>query len=278
MITFNPSEHPVAQVHQYLLGSVGPRPICFASTVDKERRPNLAPFSFFNVFSANPPVLVFAPNNSGRDGHPKHTWLNVKEVPEVVVNIVNFNMLQQMNVAAAPWERGVNEFEKAGFTPIPSDLIKPFRVAESPVQMECKVINTIELGQGGGAGNLVIAEVIRMHINEDVLNEEGKIDPRKMDLVARMGGAWYCHATPENMFQLPQPMQKVIGFDGLPNAVKNSKILSANDMGKMAALVDFPHEELIAGTKALHSDTDPDHAAIKLIAEGKIAEALGLFL
>jgi flavin reductase (DIM6/NTAB) family NADH-FMN oxidoreductase RutF len=277
-ITVNPSEHPIAQVHQYLLGAVGPRPICFASTVDKEGNPNLAPFSFFNVFSANPPIVVFAPNNSGRDGTPKHTWLNVKEVPEVVVNIVNYNMVQQMNVSAAPWDRGVSEFEKAGFTPVASDFIQPFRVAESPVQMECKVINTIELGQGGGAGNLVIAEVIRMHISEDVLNEEGKIDPRKMDLVARMGGAWYCHATAESMFQLPQPMQKTIGFDALPAAVKNSTILSANDIGKMAALLEFPHEELIAGTKALHGNTDPENAAINLISQGKIAEALALFL
>ncbi|MBL7812622.1 MAG: flavin reductase family protein [Bacteroidetes bacterium] len=277
-MTVNPAEIPVPQLHQYLLGAVGPRPICFASTIDTEGRPNLAPFSFFNVFSAHPPVLVFAPNNSGRDGTPKHTWLNVQEVPEVVVNIVNFVMVQQMNVSAAPWDRGVSEFEKAGFTPMPSDLVKPLRVAESPVQMECRVIDTKVLGQGGGAGNLVIAEVIRMHIHESVLNEEGKIDPRKMDLVARMGGAWYCHATPESMFQLPQPMQKVIGWDALPEKVKNSSVLSANDIGKMATLAEWPHEELIAGTKALHSDTDPEHAAAELIANGKVAEALGLFL
>ncbi len=278
MITIRPEEVTVPQMHQYLLGAVGPRPICFASTVNAEGNMNLAPFSFFNVFSAKPPILIFAPNNSGRDGTPKHTWLNVKEVPEVVINVVNFDIVQKMNVAAAPWEKGVSEFEKAGFTPIASDLVKPYRVAESPVQMECKVIECKELGHGASAGNLVIAEVIRMHIHESVLNEEGKIDPRKMDLVARMGGAWYCHATPENMFQLPQPMQKTIGYDALPEAIKNSTILSANDIGKMAGLLEMPHEELIAGTKALHSNTDPEHAAVQLIAEGKVAEALGLFL
>ncbi len=278
MLVINPSEVTVPQLHQYLLGAVGPRPICFASTVDKVGHPNLAPFSFFNVFSAKPPILIFAPNNSGRDGTPKHTWLNVKEVPEVVVNIVNFPIVQQMNVTAAPWEKGISEFEKAGFTAIPSDLIKPFRVAESPVQMECKVIELKELGEGASAGNLVICEVIRMHIHETVLNEDGKIDPIKMDLVARMGGPWYSHATAENMFKLPQPMQKPIGYDALPVAVKNSQILSANDIGKMASLLEMPHEELIAGTKALHLDANPENAAIQLISQGKIIEALGLFL
>jgi flavin reductase (DIM6/NTAB) family NADH-FMN oxidoreductase RutF len=252
LITINPSEVTVPQVHQYLLGAVGPRPICFASTIDAQGNSNLAPFSFFNVFSAKPPILVFAPNNSGRDGTPKHTWLNVHEVPEVVVNVVNYGMVQQMNVAAAPWDKGVSEFEKAGFTPLASDLVKPFRVAESPVQMECRVLELKELGQGASAGNLIIAEVIRMHIDEAVLNEEGKIDTRKMDLVARMGGAWYCHA--------------------------NSKILSANDIGKMASLLELPHEELIAGTKALHHNKNIELCAIELIAANKVAEALGLFL
>lgn len=278
MLTINPSEVTVPQMHQYLLGSVGPRPICFASTIDAKGQPNLAPFSFFNVFSAKPPILIFAPNNSGRDGTPKHTWLNVLEVPEVVINVVTMNIVQQMNVAAAPWDHGVSEFEKAGFTPIPSDLIRPFRVAESPVQMECKVIETKELGHGASAGNLVIAEVIRMHISEAVLNEEGRIDPRKMDLVARMGGAWYSHANESNMFQLPQPMQKTIGFDALPDAVKRSTILSANDIGKMAGLFEFPHDELIAGTKALHGNGNIETEAKNLIAAGKVAEALGLFL
>lgn len=278
MLTVIPSEIPVPQLHQYLLGAVGPRPICFASTIDAEGKPNLAPFSFFNVFSAKPPILVFAPNNSGRDGSPKHTWLNVQEVPEVVVNIVDYHMVQQMNVTAAPWERGVSEFTQAGFTALPSDLVKPMRVAESPVQMECKVIQTIVLGEGGGAGNLVIAEVVKMHISEEVLNDEGKIDPRKMDLVARMGGPWYCHATEANMFQLPQPMHAIIGYEKLPDAVKNSRVLTANEVGMMASLAEMPHEELIAGSKVLHHSLDAETEAKRLIAEGKVAEALALFL
>ena len=278
MLTVNPSEIPIPKLHQYLLGAIGPRPICFASTIDKAGRPNLAPFSFFNVFSANPPIVVFAPNNSGRDGTPKHTWLNVLEVPEVAVNIVDYAMVQQMNVAAAPWERGVSEFETAGFTALQSDLIQPLRVAESPVQLECKVIGTQVLGEGGGAGNLVIAQVVRIHIQEKVLNEDGKIDPRKMDLVARMGGAWYCHATPESMFELAQPMTRTIGYDALPDAVKHNTHLSANEIGKMATLAEWPHEELIAGSKVMHAGGNRDTEASALIAAGKVAEALCLYL
>jgi flavin reductase (DIM6/NTAB) family NADH-FMN oxidoreductase RutF len=278
MLTVNPSEIPIPKLHQYLLGAIGPRPICFASTIDKAGRPNLAPFSFFNVFSANPPIVVFAPNNSGRDGTPKHTWLNVLEVPEVVVNIVDYAMVQQMNVAAAPWERGVSEFETAGFTALPSDLIQPLRVAESPVQLECKVIGTQVLGEGGGAGNLVIAQVVRIHIQDKVLNDEGKIDPRKMDLVARMGGAWYCHATPESMFELAQPMTRTIGYDALPDAVKHNTHLSANEIGKMATLAEWPHEELIAGSKVMHAGGNRDTEASALITAGKVAEALCLYL
>lgn len=277
-ITVVPSEIPVPQLHQFLLGAIGPRPICFASTVDKEGNPNLAPFSFFNVFSANPPVLVFSPARSGRDGTTKHTHDNVKEVPEVVVNIVNHAMLQKMNVAAAPWEKGINEFEKAGFTALRSELVKPWRVAESYVQMECKVLRVEELSDKGGAGNLIIAEVIRLHIQPEVLDAEGRIDPRKMDLVGRMGGAWYCHATPENMFQLPQPMFTTIGYDRLPDRVKNSSVLSANDIGKLASLQNFPEAETIALAKMNAGSDDVEPLARQWISEGKSAEALGLFL
>lgn len=278
MITVVPSEIPVPQLHQYLLGAIGPRPICFASTIDKEGRPNLAPFSFFNVFSANPPVVVFSPARSGRDGTTKHTHDNVKEVPEVVVNIVNYPMVQKMNVAAAPWDKGISEFSKAGFTPLNSDLIKPYRVAESPVQMECKVIKVDELGHHGGAGNLIYAEVIRIHVNPEVMDENGKIDPRKMDLVGRMGGAWYCHATPENMFQLAQPMVTTIGYDHLPEAVKNSTILSANDIGKMAALENAPGPGIVEDAKKEAAGSDLETTAHMWIKEGRVAEALALFL
>ena len=161
MLTIDPKETPIPQLHQFLIGSIGPRPICFASTIDKDGKPNLAPFSFFNIFSANPPIVIFAPNNSGRDGTPKHTYLNVKEVPEVVINVVTHEMVEKMNVAAAPWEQGVNEFEKAGFSPIASELIKPFRVAESPVQLECKVIPLAMKALSGQADGKLISQLVK---------------------------------------------------------------------------------------------------------------------
>lgn len=277
-LTINPKETALPQLHQYLLGSVGPRPICFASTIDADGRPNLAPFSFFNVVSANPPVLVFAPNNSGRDGSPKHTYLNVKEVPEVVVNVVTFGMVQQMNVAAAPWDKGISEFEKAGFTPVASDLIKPLRVKESPVQMECRVIEIKEFGTGGGAGNLVMAEVLKIHINKDFIGADGKIDQTKMDLVGRMGGSWYCRTTPDALFQLAQPMQPTIGYDALPENIKNSQILSANDIGILAALPAFPDADMVAKVQEKYSTEKREETAKKLIAEGSVAEALALLM
>jgi flavin reductase (DIM6/NTAB) family NADH-FMN oxidoreductase RutF len=277
-LTINPKETALPQLHQYLLGSVGPRPICFASTIDAQGRPNLAPFSFFNVVSANPPVLVFAPNNSGRDGSPKHTYLNAKEVPEVVVNVVTYSMVQQMNVAAAPWDRGISEFEKAGFTPIASELIKPLRVKESPVQMECRVIEIKEFGTGGGAGNLVMAEVLKIHINKEFIGADGKIDQTKIDLVGRMGGSWYCRTTPDALFQLAQPMQPTIGYDSLPENIKNSQILSANDIGMLAGLPAFPDAEMVANIQEKYGAENREVAAKKLIAEGNTAEALGLLI
>lgn len=277
-LTINPKETALPQLHQYLLGSVGPRPICFASTIDAQGRPNLAPFSFFNVVSANPPVLVFAPNNSGRDGSPKHTYLNAKEVPEVVVNVVTYSMVQQMNVAAAPWDRGISEFEKAGFTPIASELIKPLRVKESPVQMECRVIEIKEFGTGGGAGNLVMAEVLKIHINKEFIGADGKIDQTKIDLVGRMGGSWYCRTTPDALFQLAQPMQPTIGYDSLPENIKNSQILSANDIGILAGLPAFPDAEMVANIQEKYGAENREVAAKKLIAEGNTAEALGLLI
>ena len=277
-VTIDPKETPLPQLHQYLLGSIGPRPICFASTIDEEGRPNLAPFSFFNVFSGNPPVVIFAPNNSGRDGSPKHTYLNAKQVSEVVVNVVNLEIVEKMNVAAAPWDRGISEFEKAGFTPLKSELVKPFRVAESPVQIECKVLEVKELGTGGGAGNLVIAQVVKIHIHAELIDADGRIDQQKIGLVGRMGGSWYCKTSPENMFQLSQPMTKVLGFDGLPEVVKNSRILSANDVGKLAALPGLPDVELIQKTKANFGENNVEETAKTLIAENRIGEALALFL
>ena len=277
MLTIDPKEIPIPQLHQYLIGSIGPRPICFASTINKDGEPNLAPFSFFNIFSANPPIVIFAPNNSGRDGTPKHTYLNVKEVPEVVINVVTLEMVEKMNVAAAPWEYGVNEFEKAGFTPLASDLIKPFRVAESPVQLECKVLEVKEMGTGGGAGNLVICQVIKVHINEDVLGDDGKISQLKMNLVGRLGGSWYCKTDENSLFELAQPMQKTIGYDALPNELKQSKVLTANDIGKLATLSAIPTSEEIDNALEQFGLGDIHQTAKKLLDDGQLRAALALF-
>ena len=276
MLVIDPKQLPIPQLHQYLIGSVGPRPICFASTVDANGVPNLAPFSFFNVFSANPPILVFAPNNSGRTGEPKHTLLNVKEVPEVVINVVTEAMVEQMNIAAAPWDRGVSEFEKAGFTPLKSDLVKPFRVAESPSQIECKVLEVKEMGVGGGAGNLVICQVVRMHIKEEVLNEEQKIDQRKMKLVGSLGGSWYSRTNEAALFELAQPMSPTLGYYGLPEYVRLSDKLSGNDIGKLASVASMPDtatKEAVSKERLIGSEWDQ----IKdFLAQGNYVKALAL--
>ena len=276
MLVIDPKELPIPQLHQYLIGSVGPRPICFASTVDANGVPNLAPFSFFNVFSANPPILVFAPNNSGRTGEPKHTLLNVKEVPEVVINVVTEAMVEQMNVAAAPWDRGVSEFEKAGFTPLESDLVKPFRVAESPSQLECKVLEVKEMGVGGGAGNLVICQVVRIHIKEEVLNEEQKIDQRKMKLVGRLGGSWYSKTNEAALFELAQPMSPTLGYDGLPEYVRLSDKLSGNDIGKLASVASMPDtatKEAVIKERLIGSEWDQIKS---YLSQGNYDKALAL--
>lgn len=276
--TITPGEIPIPQLHQFLIGSVAPRPICFASTIDNNGVPNLAPFSFFNVFSANPPILIFAPNNSGKTGEPKHTLLNVKEVPEVVINMVNFEMVEKMNVAAAPWERGISEFEKAGFTSIQSDLVQPFRVAESPVQIECKVLEIKEMGQGGGAGNIVICQVLRMHISEEILNEEGKIDQHKIDLVGRLGGSWYSSSRNDALFQLAQPMVKTIGFDALPQVARESNVLTANQLGQLSGLTELPTEEMMNEAKLLIVNGHREEIASKLIQDGQKQLALAVLM
>lgn len=288
-LEIDPSNTPLPQLHQFLLGSVSPRPICFASTIDAQGRLNLAPFSFFNVVSANPPVVVFSPNNSGRDGTPKQTYLNAKAVPEVVVNVVSYAMVEQMNVAAAPWEHGVSEFEKAGFTAVPSDLVKPMRVGESPVQLECKVIDIKEFGEGGGSGKLIMAQVLKMHINKSVLDADGKLDPFKLKLVGRMGGAWYCAPEQDSMFQLSQPMQKTLGLDRYPEHVRLSKVLTGNDLGRLAGLADEPtHDDFEAavawlkerGENPLDLDslTSRELGAQDLLGWDKLREAAALLL
>ena len=252
MVSIDPKDLPVHKLHQYLLGAIGPRPIAFASTVDAEGKPNLAPFSFFNVFSANPPILIFSPARSGRTNTTKDTYNNVKVVPEVVINVVNYDIVHQMSLASSPYAPGVNEFEKAGFTVLKSDNVKPFRVAESPVQFECKVNEVIELGTEGGAGNLIICEVVKIHIHDEVLDSNGMIDQQKIDLVARMGGDWYSRANAESMFEITKPISTCgIGFDALPIDIKSSKILSGNNLGHLAGIEKIPDETNVNEYKLL---------------------------
>jgi len=243
MLSLDPKSLPIQKLHQYLLGAVGPRPIAFASTIDADGNANLAPFSFFNVFSANPPIMIFSPARSGRTNETKDTYNNVKVHPEVVINIVNYDIVHQMSLASSPYEPGVSEFEKAGFTALPSDIVKPMRVGESPVQFECKVNEVVELGNEGGAGNLIICEVVKIHINEAVLDENGMIDQHKIDLVSRMGGNWYCRSDKNSMFEITKPITTCgIGFDALPKDIKGSSILTGNDLGQLAGIEELPDE------------------------------------
>ena len=243
MLTLEPKDLPIPQLHRYLLGAVGPRPIAFASTIDENGVPNLAPFSFFNVFSANPPILVFSPANSGRTGASKDTYKNVKKIAECVINVVNYDMVEQMSLCSSPYGIEVNEFVKSGLTPVPSEKVRPFRVKESPVQFECKVIEVKELGDGGGAGNLIICEVVKIHINEAILDKNQLIDQHKIDLVSRMGGNWYCRANEASMFEVEKPITTIgIGYDNIPDDIKTSTVLSGNDLGKLGSSEALPNE------------------------------------
>jgi len=277
MLSIFPSEVSVHQIHQYLLGSVGPRPICFASTIDKEGNRNLAPFSYFNVFSANPPIAVFSPARSGRTGANKHTYENVKEVPEVVINVVTYDMVHQMSLASSHFDKGVDEFIKSGFTPIASDMVKPARVKESPVQMECIVKQVMELGEGGGAGNLIICEVVKMHINEAFINEHGAIDQQKIDLVARMGGSWYCRAHGDALFEVSKPLTTIgIGVDALPAHIRLSEHLNGNELGMLGNLEHLPTEAEKAEAKQSLGGGDAFQTAKELLKKGQSAGALAL--
>jgi flavin reductase (DIM6/NTAB) family NADH-FMN oxidoreductase RutF len=242
MLSLDPKELPQPKLHQYLLGAIGPRPIAFASTLDAEGRPNLAPYSFFNVFSSNPPILIFSPARRGRDNTTKHTLENALVNRECVINIVNYAMVEQMSLASTEYPEGVSEFAKSGLTPIASEVVKPFRVKEAPVQFECKINDVVALGTQGGAGNLVICEVVRIHVSEDILDEDGRISPVKIDQVARMGGHFYTRAN-QGLFQLPQPMTQVgIGFDKMPDDVRTSQILTGNELAQLAGVESLPNE------------------------------------
>jgi flavin reductase (DIM6/NTAB) family NADH-FMN oxidoreductase RutF len=243
MLSIDLSEIGAPKAHHYLLSAVGPRPICFASTMDEKGRPNLAPFSFFNVFSSNPPIAIFSPSRSGRTGKHKDTFNNVQKVKQVVINLVDYKMVEQMSLASSPYPPETDEFVKSGFTPLNSELIKPYRVKEAPVQMECEVIEIKELGQNGGAGNLVICNILKMHIAEELLNDDQMIDQEKINLVARMGGDWYCRADSNSMFEIKKPISiKGIGFDQIPKEVLNSTILSGNELGKLGGIEALPDE------------------------------------
>ena len=288
MISIDPNEITTAKLHAYLLGAVAPRPIAFASTVDSEGQVNLAPFSFFNVFSAKPPILIFSPARRGRDNTTKHSYENVMQVREVVINIVSFDMVHQVSLASTEYAKGVNEFAKAGFTELASHIVKPPRVAEAPVQLECKVIEIISLGAEGGAGNLVICEVVKLHIKEEILDENQNIDPFKIDTVARLGGGWYSRAK-AGLFEVPKPLTTHgIGVDMLPEEIRNSSVLTGNDLGVLGNIEDFPNPEEInifmnasEELKKLVSDGNVKEIhkkAQELISEGKVEKAWKLLL
>lgn len=246
MISIKPGTISVPELHGHLLAGIAPRPIALASTVDTDGNPNLSPFSFFNVFSANPPIAIFSPARRGRNNTTKDTYHNCKDTREVVINIVNHAIVEQTSLSSTEYPTGVNEFVKSGLTPIASQTIKPFRVKESPMQLECVVKDLVELGQEGGAGNLVICEIKMVHINPNVFGEDGKINQNKMDLVGRLGKNWYVRASGDALFEVEKPITKLgIGYDAIPQHIRSSFILSGNDLGKLGNVEHLPEEKEI---------------------------------
>jgi flavin reductase (DIM6/NTAB) family NADH-FMN oxidoreductase RutF len=290
MFSVDPHEVTTARFHSLLLGAIGPRPIAFASTIDAEGNPNLSPFSFFNAFSANPPMLVFSPARRVRDNTIKHTLENVKAIPEVVINVVNYAMVQQMSLASTEYGKGVNEFEKAGFTQVASSKIRPFRVKESPVQFECIVKDVIELGDQGGAGNLILCEVIMAHVMEEVLDASQQIDQHKIDLVARMGGNWYCRAHGEALFEVEKPLTTLgIGVDALPVSIRLSPVLTGNNLGQLGNVEHIPSqaeldefnssgEYAVLMESVIESDFAVHHVAQHLLEKGEVMKAWKVLL
>jgi len=289
MKTIGPKDLPLGEFHNALLTAVAPRPICFASTIDKDGNANLSPFSFFNIFGSNPTRFIFSPARRVRDNTIKHTLENVMAHKEVVINMVNYAMVQQMSLASCEYPRNVSEFEKAGLTPIASQMVKPYRVMESPVQFECKVVDIIETGKEGGAGNLIIAEMLLMHISPDVLMADGKIDQHKMDLVGRLGSDWYVRASGNALFEVAKPAKNLgIGFDQLPEPIRNSKILTGNNLGMLANVEQLPDGDSVAiyqrmnkelqAILSLDIDKETKNANIQKLAqhllnEGKVVDA-----
>jgi len=275
----------------YLQHAIAPRPICFASTTDSKGNINLSPFSFFNLFSINPPIAVFSPSRRGRDGSTKHTYQNVLDVPEVVINIVDYEMVQQTSLASCEFPKEVNEFYKAGFTEEPATRVRPPMVKEAKVKLECKVLEVKPLGELGGAGNLIICEVMLMHIDDTILNEKGMIDQTKLHHVARLGGDWYCRVDASNLFQVEKPNVKLgVGFDALPASVRASKILSGNDLGLLANVHEMPQIDTSFEDDHLkqivqYYSVNPEEMekeihfyAKKLLSEGKVMQAWQVLL
>ncbi|MBC6997645.1 flavin reductase family protein [Cytophaga sp. FL35] len=284
MISILPGSVSTGELHGYLLGAVGPRPIAFASTVDEKGRPNLSPFSFFNVFGSNPPILIFSPARRVRDNTTKHTLQNVLLTKEVVINIVNYDMVQQMSLSSTEYPKGTNEFEKSGLTMVKSDIVQPFRVGESPVQFECKVTKVEALGRDGGAGNLIFSEVVKIHIDRAIVDVNGVIDQRKIDQVARMGGNWYTRAN-KGMFEVPKPLSSIgMGVDALPNAIKNSTVLSGNDLGLLGNVEKIPSFDQVdeflkehSGYKGLNTEQLHKQAR-KFLEKGDVVTAWKILL
>ena len=294
MKTFDPAQLSIPERHQLILGTVAPRPIAFASTIDNEGRTNLAPYSFFNAFSSNPPTLVFSSNRRAKGNTTKDTLHNVEANGEVVINIMSYEYVRQLALASIEYPADVSEFDKAGFTPVPSELVKPFRVKEAIAQFECKVRDIIALGEEGGAGNLIICNVVLMHFAEYIFDEEGKINPQKTDQVARMGRAFYNRAHGENIFSLYQPVNVIgIGFDNMLEDIRHSQFLTHNDLGALAAVEKLPDEaeireksNEITVREILHRLCDePEKCreklhlyAKELIKEGEVMEAWKVLL
>lgn len=287
MIAIDPKTLPVPKVQALLQGTVAPRPIAFVSSVDKEGNVNLSPFSFFNMFSMNPPILVFSPSRRVRDNSTKHTLQNVLEVPEVVINIVSYNMVEQASLSSCEFPKGVNEFVKGGFTEAKSTLVKPPRVAESKASFECKVKQVVPLGTEGGAGNLVVCEVLLMHLDESIIEPDGRINPYKLDAVARMGSDYYCRANGENIFVVPKPNEKVgIGYDRIPERIRDSSILTGNDLGRLGNIEKLPDDESLNQFKssstwnqvAEKSELEQHQMAKELLEKGKIEDAWKILL
>jgi flavin reductase (DIM6/NTAB) family NADH-FMN oxidoreductase RutF len=278
MLTIDPKTEKTSLVHKYILGTVAPRPIAFASTLDSDGNLNLSPFSFFNAFSANPPILIFSPARRVRGNTIKHTLENVLENKEVVISIVTSEMAHQVSLSSCDFGKEVNEFEKAGFTPVKSEKIKPLCVKESPINFECKVNQVISLGDEGGAGNLVICEVLKIHINEDILDSENNIDPLKLNALSRLGGNWYGKATRDSLFQLAKPIGIIgMGFDNLPKEIRNSSILNGSDLAILASEENIPTKK--EGPLREEKNTTEKHILAKeLLSQGKSEDAWQILL